>query len=188
MGSFYVSYAVRTSDAAKLVAVMQSLKRKAFVMPPQDGVAHVYDEASDTQDDSVIRHLGARLSRDLGATVLAVLNHDDDMLFYWLFEAGSLTDEYNSFPGFFQDDGESKPKGGDARKLAAAFGGTADVAAIEKILRTDNDSDAYAFALDRHIALAGALGLPDQYGTAGFNYARDDRDSFPDGDRLVQIG
>ena len=45
--------------------------------------------------------LGTRLSLEFGCPVLAVLNHDDDILWYQLFENGKLADEYDSTPGYF---------------------------------------------------------------------------------------
>ena len=68
-----------------------------------------------------------------------MLNHDDDILAYWLFEGGELADEYNSCPGYFSG-GDEIPAGGDATKLCAAFGVAAKAKQIEQVLRDRNTS------------------------------------------------
>ena len=135
----------------------------------------VFDEESDSQSVEVVFGLGAKLSTEVGCSVLAVLNHDDDILMYGLFENGKLTDQYNSAPDYFDPDGElAGPSGGDAARLAAAFGSDkADL--IEEILRKSSyDESGYIFAIERHVDLAKALGLPDVWVNLGFNYLSED--------------
>src|SRR5262245_14091137 len=120
MGNFYVNFTTRGPDQASVAKSLRSAKRKAIVGPSLDALTVFYDEQSDTQDDSEIRAVGETTSRDLNAPVLAVLNHDDDILAYWLFDKGKLVDEYNSCPGYFGD-GDDTPSGGDAEKLCDAF-------------------------------------------------------------------
>ncbi len=126
-----------------------------------------FDGKSDSQDDAVINDFGKRTSNDLRAPVLAVLNHDDDILAYWLFEGGELADEYNSCPGYFSDDDET-PAGGDAKKLGAAFAvpAKAEHLDLDKVLRNEE----YAFALDRHKDLAELLKHPWPYVCMGYRY------------------
>lgn len=128
-----------------------------------------YDEESDSQDDDVIKDLGARASEELGAPVLAVLNHDDDVLAYWLFEAGQLVDEYNSCPGYFGD-GDTTPAGGDATRLCAAFGVPAKAEQVDEVLRRED----YVFALERHSDLAELLKHPSDYVCLGYRYIGED--------------
>ena len=163
MGSFYVNYTVRSADQA---AVARSLKgRNAYVTPARDGKLVVTDEAAETQESDAVREVGELLSKSLRTTVLAVLNHDDDMLWYGLFDHGRLTDEYNSAPGYF-DGGDDPPAGGDARKLCAAFGRTGSEKALESILKKSD----YVLAMERHVDLVKALGLPDFAVGCGFSY------------------
>ena len=169
MGNFYVNFTTRGPERDAVAKSLKSAKRKAYVGPTLDGLTVFFDEKSDTQDDAVIKQLGERLSKDLDAPVLAVLNHDDDILSYWLFEAGKLADEYNSCPGYFTDEGGDRPAGGDANKLCAAFGVSTKSKAVEKILRDEE----YVFALERHEALAALLKHPWPYACMGFRYIKE---------------
>jgi len=131
----------------------------------------VFDEEADSQSVEIVFGLGSKLSAEVECPVLAVLNHDDDILMYGLFEDGKLTDHYNAAPDYFDPDGElAKPAGGDAARLAAAFGSN-NAELIEDILRkTSYDESGYIFAIERHTDLAEALGLPDVWVNLGFNY------------------
>jgi hypothetical protein len=121
-----------------------------------------YDEGTEGQDQAEIVGLGTALSGDLDCPVLACLNHDDDVLRYWLFRGGALIDEYDSWPGCFTDGGD-EPFGGSAELLAEAFGVEA-VAEIRSVLH----ERPFAFAFQRHKALAGALGINPGFATLGY--------------------
>ena len=163
MGSFYVNYTVRSGDQA---AAVRSLKgRSAYVTPVKDGALVVTDKEAESQDVDAVREVGELLSTSLKTQVLAVLNHDDDMLWYGLFDKGRLTDEYNSSPDYF-DGGESPPAGGDARKLCAAFARAGSEKEIESILKKQD----YVVAMERHADLVAALGLPGFAVGCGFQY------------------
>lgn len=165
MGNFYTNYTLRGPSQQDVVAAMAG--RSAIVTPEQDGCLVVFDEQSDDQDSAIITELASRSSRELHCPVLAVLNHDDDILWYQLYLSGELTDEYDSSPGYFDASAEaSGPAGGDAQKLCTAFGSSA-VAEVERILR---DEGGYTFAVERHTDLARALGIPSFGVGAGFGY------------------
>jgi hypothetical protein len=133
-----------------------------------------FDKDSDSQREEEIREVGVAVSTALKCPVLAVLNHDDDILCYWLFEAGIAVDEYNSCPGYFSGE-DPTPIGGDAGKLCAAFGVPEFVNEVDEILRRED----YVFALDRHEALAKSLKIPWSYGCVGFEYLA--ADDYPEG-------
>jgi hypothetical protein len=141
------------------------------VSPARDGCVVVFDEECEGQDPETLARLGARLSKSLACTVLAVLNHDDDILLYRLYSNGTLVDEYNSAPNYFDTDAEpSEPEGGNARVLCDAFGVTS-YDTVEAILRKGAlTDDGYIFAVDRHADLAGALGIPSFVVGTGFTY------------------
>ena len=163
MGNFYVNFTTRGPDQAIVSKCLRTAKRNAYVSPTLDDITVFYDKGADTQDESVIVALGKQASKKLKAPVFAVLNHDDDILCYWIFEAGKVVDEYNSCPGYFSG-GEETPTGGDAKKLCAAFGVPTKVKAVQKILRDEE----YVFALERHEALAALLKQPWSYSCMGY--------------------
>lgn len=169
MGNFYMNYTLRGPTRQAVAAALAG--RSALVTPAHDGCVVVFDEASDDQDQDVISELAAELSHELGCPVLAVLNHDDDILWYQLYLGGELADEYDSSPGYFDPSAEhSGPAGGDAEKLCAAFGAS-KLAEVESILRKPAlEAGGYTFALDRHADLARALGIPSFAVGSGFRY------------------
>src|SRR5262245_28249420 len=99
MGNFYTNYTLRGPSQQAVAAALSG--RTAIVTPASNGAVVVFDEESDSQDSHAIAQLGAHLSQTLNCPVLAVLNHDDDILFYQLYEGGAQTDQYCSAPGYF---------------------------------------------------------------------------------------
>lgn len=155
MGAFYTNVTVRHTDVDAVVAVLEKLRRDAFVTPAHDGAIVVFDAHIESQDAKDIDRLASPISKRLRSTALLALNHDDDLLYYALFESGRLIDEYNSRPGYF-DGTEHAAIGGDARKLAAAFGVPDQADALNRLLHTTK----YTFEIERHAALVQLLGLP----------------------------
>ncbi len=192
MGNFYVNITLKGPGRDQIVAGLTEAGCDAYLSPTVDGVTTICEAVCDSQDDDYIRAFAAKLSERLGCPALAVLNHDDDVLWYGLYAAGVLDHEYTSSPDFFEaefldpdddleldDDGVSIPEGGDAQALCAAFGPAADPAAVETILRALDDETGFVFAFERHEALAKALGLPAYTVCCGY---RDlERGAFPPG-------
>lgn len=170
MGSFYVNLTVRSPSQSAVASALEG--RSAIVTSSQDGCVVVADEELDAQNTDVVRVLIQTLSSRLGCPVLAVLNHDDDILWYCLSRNGEIVDEYNSSPGYFDADAEpSPPAGGNATELCAAFESSA-LDRVEQVLRKSSyDDDSYVFAYERHADLAAALGLPAFSVGLGFGYA-----------------
>ncbi len=166
MGNFYVNFTLRGPDQQAVAAVLAG--RASIVSPVQDNCVVVFDEESEEQDQEVIAELASRLSGRLECVLLAVLNHDDDILRYQLFLNGDLMDEYDSTPGYFGGDEEEEedespavrtPQGGDAKLLCKTFGVNA-VSEVERILRKSSLSESgYVFAFERHADLTAALGI-----------------------------
>jgi hypothetical protein len=74
MGASFTNYQVRSNSASAVRdALVPLVRARACVSPPKGGWVTVYDEASDEQDDEVIRHLAEGLSRTLNTAVLAFL-------------------------------------------------------------------------------------------------------------------
>jgi hypothetical protein len=80
MGNFYVNFTLKTSDTDDVADTLRQAGRSAFVTPPQDGYVVVYEEQTDSQDANEIEEVGVMLSKQQKCPVLAVLNHDDDIL------------------------------------------------------------------------------------------------------------
>ena len=186
MGSFYTNISLCGPLQAAVVDYLKSKGRVAFVSPSDGNALVVYDQACDEQDTDLIAQVTSDLSQEFQCPALAMLNHDDDVLWYQLYEKGKLIDEYNSCPSYFDPVAEpSGPEGGDAEKLCNAFGGK-DVAAVEKILRNSSfDEDGYVFAFMRHNALAAAAGLP--MFSVGCGYGSIECDELPEGLEKEQL-
>lgn len=164
MGSFYTSHTLHGPSQDRVLEWLAG--RPAYVSTTDRSVTTVLDKECESQDGESLATLAQQLSEHFGCAVLAVLNHDDDILYFELYESGEKTDEYNSSPGYFgeevEDDG---PTGGDADRLVAAFGaGSAENVGI--VLRKPD----YVFATERHRDLFAALGLPAASVGLGFNY------------------
>jgi hypothetical protein len=171
LGNFYTNTALYPSDADAVVNAVTQAKREAFVSPTRDGVTIVYDAASEDQDEDELSRAASDLSRNLQCAALAVLNHDDDILWYRLFANGFPQDEYDSTPGYFDDAEPSSPRGGNAELLARAFNHPAGSGAISEVLkRSALEKGGYTFALDRHRDLAALLGIRFELACLGFNY------------------
>lgn len=190
MGNFYVTFSVKHADAQAVADVLRAGKRSAYVAPPARGYVVVYDEDSDSQNAEAVARVGKLLSRKLEAPVLAVMNHDDDVLYYWLFEGGKEVDGYDSCPDYFgEDEDEDEPPGdtgGDAETLCRVLGVPEAVRKVDAILHGEESSP---FAVMRHAALAEALGLPKASVGMGFRYV--ENGELPEGvtkDQLLRVG
>jgi hypothetical protein len=177
LGNFYTNFAAPGADPSRVATTLRSLGRSACVAHSAGGTTMAFDEGTEAQDEATIARLGAALSRDLDGPVLACLNHDDDVLRYWLFRGGAVVDEYDSYPGCFSVDGGEAPSGGSAELLADAFG-VAAVAGIRSVLHERR----FAFAFQRHRALAELLGMDPALATLGYVDIR--RGGLPEG--LIQ--
>ena len=192
MGNFYTNITLH-SHQARIIELLEREDRTAYVTPTVNGCTVVCDEECDEQDTDVLQELAALLSRELQCPALAVLNHDDDVLLYWLYENGHLADQYDSTPGYFSDDEEEDvlPSGGDAHRLCRAFNAMDQVAEVEDVLRTPSfsEDEHYLFAIDRHSDLVEALGVP--LFSAGLGYTYIALGDLPEGlepDALRHVG
>jgi hypothetical protein len=192
MGSFYTNITLR-SHQARIIELLEREDRTAYVAPTVNGCTVVCDKECDEQDTDVLQELAALLSRELQCVAFAVLNHDDDVLMYWLYENGTPTDRYDSTPDYFSDDeeGDALPSGGDAYRLCRAFGVMQNVAEVEDVLRTPafSEDEHYLFAIERHADLVAALGTPSF--SVGLGYTYIEMGSLPPGldpDSLRRVG
>jgi len=178
MGSFYVNITLRGPVQHSVVPLLKN--RSAYVSPTEKNCTVVFDEQCDSQDQQVISHLSSELSKHLDCPVFAILNHDDDILWYQLFAGGTLIDEYDSTPGYFDETAEpSGPSGGNANALCHAFQ-SENVDEVERILQTSSFAEeGYVFAVERHEELVTVLGLPTC--TIGYGFRDISSGAIPEG-------
>jgi hypothetical protein len=158
MGSFYTNITLRGPHQDQIVEALTRQGNRAYVSPTVNEFTVVCDKQCDTQDTAIIHSLAASLSARFECPALAVLNHDDDILWYRLYERGQLVDEYDSSPGCFKGK-TSKPAGGNAARLCALMG-SQNVEAVASVLHKAQGIKGYIFAIQRHEDLARALGIP----------------------------
>jgi hypothetical protein len=172
LGAFYTNITVRAPSPQAVLPLLAG--RRAFVSPGSNGWVTIYDEQCE-EGDSDPAEFAAQLSGQIGTLAFLVTVHDDDILYFDVFDQGAQVDEYDSCPNYFSeeddDDGDIgflPPEGGDPELLCRAFGCT-DRPALEEALYTqDQESRLWIFASERHRALAGLLGLPAF--SVGFGY------------------
>ena len=183
MGSFYVNVTLKGPDQKDIGRYLAEQNLQAFVSPTIDGFTTVYEAECDKQDERHIRQFTSALSEHFTCPALAVLDHDDDMLCYWLCQNGALVHEYNSYPGYFAEtpsDDMFVPAGGDAPALCQALGSNAEPDVVERVLRdTYKETQKYIFASERHSDLVTLLGLPGHSLRCGFMYLANG--DYPDG-------
>lgn len=173
LGNFYTNYTVRSDDPQNLAAAFKKKQRAAHITPASAGWVVVFERDSEQNPDEIVK-VGSLLSKTAAGTVLAVMNHDDDVLAYWLFEGGELRDRYDSNPRYFDTDGFDvtqavamlkagklpevtfEPKGGDSEALCSACECPEAAQAVDAIQR----DGSYVVAIERHKALLDALSLP----------------------------
>ena len=159
MGNSYTNCTVVTTDQATVLAKLRKWKRQAYIAAAAAGIV-IFDKDEDVE-------LGRPLSKALSCPALVVLDHDDDVLYYWLYENGKLTDDYCSNPDFDEDyPAEQGP--GDPAKLCRAFGNPKAERKVKTALRSQRSG--YVFAVHRHLALVKALGLPECAVAMGYRY------------------
>lgn len=165
MGNFYVSHIVKIGDADKVARLLLDAGRAAVVVSTDNEWVCIFDRDSESQSAEDIVACGRLLSSGLTAPVLAVMNHDDSVLAYWLFQGGEVEDSYNSNPGYF-DGANAPPAGGDARRLCVAFARPTEERTVARII-----GGTMPFEIERHQQLADTLGLPSASIGAGFRDA-----------------
>lgn len=152
----YTTFALSGVTHAAATKRLGALKRVAIVSPTIQDFTFVYDKKA-VSDESVITKLGQELSGSLRCPVLAVRLRESFTLSYWLFEAGSLVDEYCDNPpeGPTDDSGFSVPVGGNAERLSAAFSAAQYSELVETVLR-----EPWLRGAERHVVLAAVLRMP----------------------------
>ena len=179
MGGFYGNITIK-GPSQQMVAQALS-NRRALVTPKIGDCTVVFDSVCVEQDVDGIQALSLALSNTLSSPVLALLVLDDDVLIFFLFNEGKLTDSYNSFPHYFDSAALRKsggPAGGDATKLCHLFG-VDSRSELENVLRKPHGKGGYVFETERHRDLTRLLALPAL--AVGKALASFDRGEYPEG-------
>jgi hypothetical protein len=172
MGNFYVNITTRKADAEAILQYLKSRDLSAFIAKGPEDYCTIYEERCDEQDTRHITSLLKEISSQLNCAAIGMLNHDDDILAYELWLNGEKVDEYDSCPGYFQgDERRMEPEGGNAELLSKLMGNGKNVEAIQVALRkSGSGEEGFVFAIERHEALAKAIGLPLHTVGYGFRY------------------
>jgi hypothetical protein len=173
MGNFYTNITLLGPDQDQIVEYLSQQGLTAYVSPTDERATVVYEKQCDTQSD-VLERLTLRFAAHFACPALAVLNHDDDVLLYWLYAGSGLLDQYDSTPGYFEGE-EALPEGGDAAVLCKAFGVEQNASVVDAVLHDEN----FLFAVERHEALVDALNLTDF--SVGFGYTTLELGQVPEG-------
>lgn len=163
MGNFYGNITLKGVNEKSVIAVLNATMKAAFVSPAAGGTVSVFEAESDGDGEALWR-LTAALSRDLECIAFAVMNHDDDLLLYQLFDSGELIDSYDSCPSFSGTASSSNPRGGEAAILCNAF----NVPQCEQKLRAVLDKK-YVTATNQHLDIVHLLKLNEEYSLLGYH-------------------
>ena len=159
MGNFYVNISAKV-DRPTLKSMLDHMPDRSVIGPEGNGWLTFTSEHLETQDQEVIDAYGVGLSQYIPGPMIAVLNHDDDILSIDLFEGGKRTATYNSCPGYFDEratEADLEPKFSNSE----AFDALAPDGGVTALLK-----ERPVFAVEAHAAFAKAVGLP----AAGFGF------------------
>ncbi len=213
MGNYYTNITLRTTDQEGIARYLDSLDRGAYVLPLTQHCTIVCDQACESQNRLILADLTEELSLQFHCPALAVINHNDEQLWFQLYVNGELRDEYDSAPPsepFFPeaDNDEDEESFPDFTTLffqieekspaspppsAPPEGGNAAALCTAFDCPTSPAEiekilrGTYPHAGDRHQALAAALGLPAEYCHLGYNWMLRQDDTPPTEENPVEI-
>ncbi len=172
MGNFYANVTVRSVTVDAVAPVVRALGRDAFLLQCDADVV-VFDRETDRQDTGVLAALAEHLATRLDTVAFAVLDHDDDVLWFQLYVRSDLVAEYAN-------------RGGPATRIMAlceTFASRRRYVPVWVALRRP-----YVFQVSRHRRLAALLNLPLASVACGFDYIeRGEVPTTATPDRLVRI-
>jgi|SRR5579863_6769060 len=166
MGNFYTNVTLRTPYRDPVLAYMTEQGRSCFISPHLRGFVTVYDRICDEQDIRDLEDLTLELSKRFQCHALAVLNHDDDVLWMGLASSGSWVTVYRT----------DKVLSGSAWRISAAFKVLGMLPLVWFLMRWP----VVLFQLWRHSLIVWTLGLP-KY-SVGYGYEYLSRGERPSGD------
>ena len=155
MGNFYTNICIRARQS-EVTALLAQQGRRAYVSPAHNGFTVVYDALCDEQNTGQLAEMAGMLSRQFDAPALAVLNHDDDILWFQVYSQGELVTEYNS----------QSQRRVRVFSLSRIFGVPGLIPWLWVVLHWP----WFVFELWRHSLLAWTLGLPKWSVGGGYRY------------------
>ncbi len=184
MGNFYANITLAGPTQTELLNYLRKESHDAYVSPTLDGFTVVYERECDNQNERILHSLTSELSKEFNCPALFVVNHDDDVLIYAVYQNGSCLEDYNSDPTYFTENDEepvdqevdengrpvtrlgSSIASHDPTPLCTVFNRLQAIARLKVILRLRS----WTFAIEQHQAIAEALGLPPFLVGSGFRY------------------
>lgn len=154
MGNFYTNITVVGHGATACVKVLSDLRCEAYVVEVNNFCV-VYDRECDEQNTEVLAALTEHLATRLDTVTLAVLNHDDDILWLQLYDRSDLVAEYANRNG---------PKT-NIRALCRTLGKSHDFWLVWWLL-----CRPFLFQFSRHDRLVKHFGLPEAAVGSGYTY------------------
>lgn len=138
MGTFYTNIHLKHGKQQDVFSVIEECGGvPAYISKPHGGWISVFPQATESQDDTVMKKVCASLSAKLNTGVIGFTCHDSDIFIYVLAENGRVVDEFNSCPGYF-DGSDDAPSGGDADRLMRYCPPGTTREQIEKLLHNKN--------------------------------------------------
>jgi hypothetical protein len=171
MGNFYTNITLKTSDREEVIEYMRVHGRACFVSPTSRGFTTVYDRIADEQDLRDLENLALDLSSRFQCIALAVLNHDDDILWLALAGNGNWLTQYQS----------DQILSGSAWRLASAF----NVPGLLPLIWVSMRWPIILFQIWRHSLIAWALGIPGS--SVGFGYRYLSRGEHPSANDITEF-
>lgn len=174
MGNFYTNVTLRTTERQAVIEYMRAQGRPCFVSPIFRGFTTIYDRLCEEQDLHDLETLAADLSSQFHCSALAVLNHDDDVLWIGLARDGEWVTTYKS----------DQILSGSAWSLAREFRVLGLLPLVWFLMRLP----IVLFEIWRHGGLASALGIPTCTVGLGYRYlSRGERPSSPNDEQFESI-
>ena len=102
MGNFYVNVTTKGPSQSDVTIYLKDRGYTAYVTPTLNNVTTIYEAICDTQLFEYISNLLKDISLSLNCISIGMVDHDDDLLVYEIYENGKLHHEYDSSPSYFK--------------------------------------------------------------------------------------
>ncbi|MFC1853639.1 hypothetical protein ACFL27_25940 [candidate division CSSED10-310 bacterium] len=172
MGNFYTNITVWGPRINQAPGLIRDLGREAYIINCNDACV-IYDRECENQDSEILAALAEHVASKLETISFAVLNHDDDILWFQLYNGSDLVAEYANQGG---------PKT-DVQALCKTFNRPGTTIQVRWFLLKP-----FIFQVTRHDRLARALGIPAE--SVGFGYHYINKGELPAGiekDEVIHI-